>query len=121
MPPTTALSGNTTFVFSTWGVTGRILGVEVGSSGFTAATGSLYIVASGNTFSQNRTVAIVNGIAQVRTFYPLKEFSRSANQGTLLSGVAYSDVEHPLVDGDAIGLASSGTFGGTGLFILYYQ
>lgn len=117
-----ATSGNGPLTFSVWNVTGRIIGVEVGSPAFAANTGSLYVIASGGAlWNQNRTVAQVNGVAQVRTFYPIKEFVRSANQGTLVSGIAYSEMEYPFVDGYPIGLATSGTFGGTGTFVLYYQ
>jgi hypothetical protein len=116
-----ATSGNTALTFSAWPVTGRILGVEVGSPAFNSATGSLYLIASGNTWNQNRTIATINGIAQARTIYSIVSYQRGTDQGTILSGTNWSSTEHPLVDGDAIGLATSGTFAGTGLFIVYYQ
>jgi hypothetical protein len=115
-----AASGNIPVAYSTWQVNGRIIGVEVGSPAWSAATGSLYVLASGTSWNQNRTIATINGIGQARTYYPLKEFSRSTNQGTLLSGIAYSDADYPVIAGDAIGIAGSGMFGGPAVKIAVY-
>ena len=119
--PTGALSGNLPLTFNAIPVTGRIIGVEVGSAAFTTATGSMYVIASGATHAQNRTIATINGVAQTRTYYPITQFQRSSSQGTLLSGLAWSAMEYPLIDGDQIGIAGSGLFGGSALIMVYYQ
>ena len=120
-PGGTATSGNIALSYNAIPVTGRIVGLELGSPAFDSATGSLYMFASGATWNNTRLVAQINGLAQDRTYYPITAFQRNNVQGTLLSGVAYSATEYPLVDAQQIGLATSGTFNGTAQFILYYE
>lgn len=114
-----ATSGNGPLTYGAWPVTGKILGVEIGSPAFDSNTGSLYVIGSNPALGE-RTIAQVNGLAQERTYYPIKEFQRSSNQGTLVSGIAYSEMDNPIVAGEAVGLATSGTFNGEVTAILYY-
>lgn len=119
-PGGTATSGNIAPTYSAWQINGRLIGVEVGSPAWDAATGSLYVLASGTSWNTLRTVAQINGIAQIRTYYPVKEFSRSAPQGTSLSGVGYSDADYVVVAGDAIGIAGSGLYNGGNVRVAIY-
>ena len=121
--PATATSGNVVLTYNSIPVTGHIIGIEIGSPAFDAATGSLYMISSGTTWGTTRDVAQINGITAVaRTFYPIVQFARSHNQGTILSGLAYSATVSPYVDGEQIGLATSGTYNGTNvLAIVYYR
>ncbi|MBI4145510.1 hypothetical protein HY493_04900 [Candidatus Woesearchaeota archaeon] len=114
-----AASGNAVTSFSAESVTGRIIGMEVGSPAFSASTGSLYVIASGSTWNQNRQVTLIKGIGQSRAFYDTSVFRQV--EGASVSGTATSALIHPFVDGDAIRLTSSGTFGGTGNIVLFYQ
>ena len=123
VPPTTATSGNVALTFNPEPIIGQIIGFEIGSPAFDAATGSLYVFCSGTNWpGGNRQVFQQNGVTAIlRTFYPIVEFQRNSIQGTLLSGVAYSATDNPWVVSEAVGFAASGTYNGTGNILLYYK
>lgn len=117
--PVTATSGNVVLAYNPIPVSGRIVGIEVGSPAFGANTGSLYVIASGATWNQTRLVTQVNGIAQARTYYSIFEYAQV--KGASVSGTTGPVLFNPVVDGDQIGIATSGTYGGTNvLAIVYY-
>lgn len=119
--PDIAGSGTTALTYSAWAVTGRLIGLEVGSPAFGAAAGSLYIVLSGGGWPQTRLATLVKGIAQSRTYYDLSVFRQvegaSTSGGVITGG---GKLFYPIANGDAVGIATSGTYGGTGTFVLYY-
>lgn len=111
--PATATSGNVPLSFNATQITGRIIGIEIGSPAFAAATGSLTIFSSGATWNNNRIVAQINGIPQDRAFIPIVQYQQSSTNGAVISGLGGGVVNYPVVDGEQIGVATSGTYGGT--------
>jgi hypothetical protein len=116
--PATATSGNVTTDYNPIQIVGRIVGIEVGSPAFGAATGSMWVTASGATFAQTREVARVNGVGQARAYYPMAQYQRDAATGTAISGLGGCKVEYPLVDGEQVCVSVSGCYGGAAVKVI---